>query len=240
MKTILRFFLSLRTTFGLFALFAVTACAGSLGLTGNLVFFSGIDETPLFLWLSRSDSTSLTWWIYLMIIVLAVLAVNTIVCTIDGILKKRGRENFIFSISPHIMHIGVLFVMLGHMLTAALGHKADMTIEKGMERQVAEGITLGLNGIDVITDQEGYVTDWTLNISWGLPDGTKGKGMVRPVRPLYAGGYLIYTKSVETGEKDSALIRICMDPGAPWALAGALVLCAGGVLLAAGRALRKA
>ncbi|MDP2168498.1 MAG: cytochrome c biogenesis protein ResB [Thermodesulfovibrionales bacterium] len=228
-KAIARFFLSLKTAFGLFLAFIVLTFAGSIALPGNLAFFSGIDETPLFKWLSASGNLGLTWWIYLMIILLAVLAVSTVFCTVESLMGKMDRRNVILRLSPQVMHIGVLLIMLGHLLTASSGFKTDVLVKKGQGMEVGEGAAVYLEDVRVFTDENGSDTDWEAVLTWvDDADGAEGRSL-RPVHPLYLGKFGLYLKSVSMGPEPSALIRVCRDPGALWALIGGALLVAGGL-----------
>jgi hypothetical protein len=234
MKAMARFFLSLKTAFGLFLLFVLIAFVGSLMLPKNLAFFSGIDDTPLFKWLSAYGKFNLTWWIYALILMLALLAVSTIFCTVEGLLKMPGRRNLILKLSPQIMHIGVLFIMLGHLLTASVGFRSDVLIKKGSKEAIGGGRELYLNDVKAETDKNGYYTDWAAELSW-LEGGREIRKTLRPVHPLYIGGLGLYFKSVDMTDEPSALIRVCRDPGALWAFMGGILISAGGLGFIYGR-----
>lgn len=234
MRAIINFFLSLKTAFWFFAIFVVLNLIGSLMLPKNLVFFSGIDDMPLFRWLSDSKNIGLTWWIYALIFMLALLAVSTIFCTADALLKRMSKKNIILKLSPQIMHIGVLLIMLGHLLTASIGFKTDVVIKKGEKKTVAENAGFYLEDIKVSKDENGYDTDWEAKLIWFKDRETEEK-VLRPVHPLYFGQIGLYFKSVTTEPEQSALIRVSKDPGALWALIGGVLLSIGGIGFIYGR-----
>jgi cytochrome c biogenesis factor len=235
MKLLTRLFLSLNTTFAVFFAFIIVAIIGSLSLVNNLAFFSGVDDVPLFSWLSTTHDLRKTWWIYVMIAVLIVLAINTIFCTFAGLFKKLGRRNLILKISPQIMHIGVLFVMLGHLLTASIGFKADMNINKGEKKTVTGNIAVSVDDVKVKTDQNGYYTDWEAKLAWFENGQKKHERILRPVHPLYFGEFGLYIRSVTMEPETSVFIRVCRDPGALWALLGGALLLLGGLGFIYGR-----
>jgi len=234
-QALTRFFLSLNTAFWVFLAFIVLAFMGSLSLVNNLAFFSGIDEAPLFKWLLSVHDLRKTWWIYVMIAVLAVMAVSTIFCTIEALYKKLSLRNFVLKISPQVMHIGVLFIMLGHLLTASAGFKTDMNITKGEKKTVAGNISVSVDDVKVTTDENGYYTDWQAKLLWFENGLKKHENILRPAHPLYFGEYGIYIRSVNMGPETSALIRVCRDPGALWALIGGALLSFGGIGFIYGR-----
>jgi hypothetical protein len=133
------------------------------------------------------------------------------------------------------MHIGVLFIMLGHLLTASTGFKTDMVIYKGEEKPVTGDTAISLDDISVKTDEDGYYTDWEAKLKW-IEKGKKTQAQVlRPVHPLYFGQFGLYIQSVTLEPETTALIRVCRDPGALWALIGGLLLSVGGLGFIYGR-----
>jgi len=233
MKALIQFLLSLKTAFWLFTIFIVIMFVGSLSLPGNLAFFSGIDETPLFKWLKAAGSPGTTWWIYALIIMLALLAVSTVFCTFEAVLKRIAKRQLFLKLSPQVMHMGVLFIMLGHLLTASLGIKTDVLIKRGEEKAVTGG-SITLQDVKVWKDQNGYDQDWEAKLLWS--DGKAAQEAdLRPARPRYVGAYGLYIKAVSTEPDVTALVRVCRDPGALWALLGGLLLSAGGMGFIYGR-----
>jgi cytochrome c biogenesis factor len=229
------FFLSLKTAFWLFLLFIVILFIGSLSLPNNLAFFSGIDETPLFRWLAEAGNVPITWWIYALIVLLGVLAVSTIFCTIEALLKRMGGRQLVLKLSPQVMHIGVLFIMLGHLLTASMGFKMDVLLKQGERKAIAGTAEVALQGVKVWKDQNGYDTDWEATLEW-IEGGKRTETALRPVHPRYIGMFGLYSTSVSVEPERSALIRICKDPGAVWALLGGFLLSTGGAGFLYGRA----
>lgn len=231
MRFLLRFFLSIKTTFSLMIIFIVVAVIGSVIHPRNLAFFSGIDETPLFKWLKEAGRIDLTWWIYGLIVVLAILAINTIVCTIEAIVKRLSKKNLLIKLSPQIMHIGVLFIMLGHLLTASIGMKDDILIKTESPPQVIQGLMVSLSDVQVVTNEEGYDIDWTAVIKIKDSAGGNRSLTLKPARPVYAGQIGFFVQSVTKDENEtSALIRVSKDTGALWALVGGILLSAGGII----------
>lgn len=225
----------MKTAFGFFLVSLVIFFVGSLYLPAHLAFFSGIDDTPLFRWLSESSDLRITWWIYALILMLSLLSTSTIFCTAEALLKRVSRRNLLIKLSPQIMHIGVLFILLGHLITASIGFKADMLIQKGKEAQVGKDNAISVEEIKVQMDPNGYYTDWEAKLSW-LENGRKiHEGTLRPVHPLYFGQFGIYIKSVALEPDPSVQVRVCRDPGVLWALAGGLLLSVGGLGLVLGK-----
>lgn len=235
MKAILYFLLSIKTALGLFCALIALAFIGSIMLPENLTFFSGIDDIPLFQWLSANSDLRLTWWIYLMILILAVMSVNAIFCTVEGLMKKLSGRNIVVKLSPHIIHIGVLLVLFGHLLTASVGFKTDILIKAGEKKSVGGNTSLSLVDVKVEKDENGYDTDWEATLLWFEAGEKRYEKILRPVHPLYFGRFGIYFKSVSTEPEPSALVRITSDPGALFALIGGVLLSIGGIGFIYGR-----
>lgn len=233
MKSIMQFFLSLKTAFWLFLLFIIILFIGSLSLPNNLAFFSGIDDAPLFRWLAEAGTIPITWWIYALIALLAVLAVSTIFCTIEALLKRVSRRQLALKLSPQVMHIGVLFIMLGHLLTASLGSKMDVLLKQGEQKVVGTAAVM-LQDVKVWKDQNGYDSDWEAKLIW-MEGKNNIETSLKPAHPRYIGVFGLYTKAVSLEPSRTALIRVCKDPGAVWALFGGVLLSAGGIGFLYGR-----
>jgi len=235
MMTVIKFLLSFKTVTWLFLAFIAIMFVGALSLSGNLSFFSGIDETPLFTWLVAAGDSSKTWWIYLLIAMLALLAASTIACTIDALVNRMGTTHLLVKLSPQIMHMGVLFIMLGHLLTASLGFKTDVLVKKNERTAITDTTAIYLADVSVWKDRQGYDGDWAAKIWWYDDSPIIQEKTIRPVHPRYFGQFGVYIKSVTLKPEVSALIRVCRDPGALWALIGGLLLSAGGAGFLLGR-----
>jgi cytochrome c biogenesis factor len=235
LRGLYRFLLSVKTAILLYLLFILTALIGSVKIPANLALFSGIDDAPLFRWLSETGKPSLTWWIYVLIIILALLALSTIACTIDALLKRYPRRMLLLKLSPQIMHFGVLFIMLGHLLTAATGMREDLLLQAGEEKEISTGGTLTLREVRVKKDRFGYDADWITKVEYRNGESKGEELIIRPVRPVRAGRYGFFFRSATTEPEMNALIRVTIDNGAPWALLGGAILCLGSVGFAVAR-----
>lgn len=236
MRSVVRFFLSIKTAYGFCLFFVAVLFIGTLSLPNNLAFFSGIDDTPLFVWLAEAKEYGTTWWIYALIAGFALFALNILFCTGEFALSRLGGANLVARLSPQVMHIGALFVMLGHLLTASLGVKLDIDLKRGETKRVAGTSSIFLADVRESADENGYAVDWEANIRW-IEDGATSEVMkLGPARPVYTGNYGIYSKSVAvSADGASALFRVSRDPGAGPALFGGILLCLGGLGFVYGR-----
>ncbi len=231
MIAVYRFLLSLKTVFWLFTVALLFLLAGSLMIPENLAFYSGIDDAPLFSWLRNNWNPALTWWIYGIVGALGVLAASTMACTADFLLKKMSRRHFVLKISPQIMHVGVLFIMLGHLLTASGGFKKDHTVGTGDVFSPDTQVSLKLDNVRIVNDEDGFPADWFGTLTW-FRDGTeKRQFTISPAHPFFFQGYGVWFSSVSVEDDGSitAVFRVTKDPGVRWALFGAVLLCLGGL-----------
>lgn len=229
MKAILNFLLSLKTAFGLFVIGVAIFLVGSLMLPNNLAFFSGIDDSPLFAWLSEAGEIGLTWWIFALIGTMAIMGISTALCTAEALLKGVRWDNLMLKLSPQVMHIGVLLIMLGHLLTAWHGQRWDLLLQEGGSGIIEADTSVLLQDVRTRKDEAGYETRWEAELYF-LMDGKKvDQKVLRPARPVYFGDTGFYIRSVKSGDDPSALIRVCRDPGALWALIGGVLVSIGGL-----------
>ena len=231
MKRLWGILISLNTVFVLFALTIAFCLIGSLMLPGNLAFFSGIDDAPLFEWLSDSGDLAMLWWIYFLIASVAGLALSTIACTIEALLK-RSSLGLLYKFSPQVMHLGVLLVMLGHLLTGAMGHRADLLISEGSSGEIAPGLEVRVVHVGEESNEAGTAIRW-LAVLDIYKDGTmlEQRDLV-PTRPVYVDGFGLFFDTFNQGgrgETPSAVIQVTRDPGALWALAGGVLVTLGGI-----------
>lgn len=130
MKTVWDFFASVWLTIALSVIICVDAAWGSLVSMGNPQFFRALDQTVLINVLAHTGGKYIkyTLWIYVLIFLMALFALNTAVCTADkvyAIIKKKKPPRSIF---PHIVHIGFLIALLGHLAGSTMGFKSGGNI----------------------------------------------------------------------------------------------------------------
>ena len=70
-----------------------------------------LHSVPLLEWLEQ-NTAGITWWLWGLIFVLSALAINTLFCSVESIIRKRGATHWLLLISRQIIHIGFLFMHL--------------------------------------------------------------------------------------------------------------------------------
>jgi hypothetical protein len=235
MKRLYAILVSQTTAVALFAATMAVSIAGSLTLPRNLALFSGIDDTPLFAWLGETARLDVTWWIYLMVAMMGLLALSTALCTAEALLRLRGAHSLALRLSPQFMHLGVLLVLLGHFLTAAIGAREDVLMGKDAPVDLGGGVTATVTDVRQEEDEYGYARNWEADVTIEAGGISLGTATLRPARPASIGPFSLFIRSVETGESPSALVRVVRDPGATWALAGGVVVTLSCIWYAYGR-----
>jgi hypothetical protein len=184
----------------------------------------GLNDMPLFVWLQHAPF-SYSWWLWLALALIAVLCLNTLLCSIEA-LRKKGR-----SIAPHLMHAGFLFIVLAHLFSAYGGFKQGLQLGEGGAIGFPDGEQLRIERIVTEVGPMGMLSGYRADFR--LQNGALSG--VEPNRPLFHRGYGIYLKHVELTPAPVALFEIHREPGAFLALLGALFFTAGNVMLLAKR-----
>ena len=229
MKIFLDFFLSIRTTIWL------TLALLFLLLYGSLIMpvreeFQSLHTVPLFPWM-MNNSFILTWWLWGAIGVLSLLTANTLLCSLESVIKKRGARHWLLIISPQVVHAGFLFILLAHLLSSSGGSREITFAGEGSEINVSQGLTVFFDRITAEIDPNGYITNWAAQIRYFREGKQIAEDVILPNSPSFKNGFGIYIKTVKMQPFPAALIEISRDPGSPWARAGSIVFLVGIITL---------
>jgi hypothetical protein len=225
LRKILKAFLSLKTAVWLLLALLAILFYGSL-IMPSRPEFQELYTLPLFRWLTGSPF-GITWWLWLAIAVLSLLTINTLVCSIDSVVKKRGAGNWLLIISPQIVHIGFLFILLAHLLSSYGGYKGMAYAYEGSAFTLPGGPEVFFDRINTTTDPSGYVTDWSADITYYRENRIVARDVIRPNAPSFHYGFGIYIRTIRMAASPAALIEVSREPGAPFALAGGVLFLTG-------------
>lgn len=226
---ILNFFLSLRTAIWLLLALVFMLLFGSIIMPGRQELLS-INSMPLFDWLNENP-LGITWWLYGAMVLLSLLTANTVICSIESLIKKQQRQNLLLVISPQVIHIGFLFVLLAHLLSSSGSFKGNAVAYEGVSLTLPNGLTLFVKGIDVDIDTQGYIKDWKAEIEY-ISNGQKVKeDFLRPNVPSFYKGFGIYLKDIQPYPVKTIMLEVSREPGAVWALVGGLLFMFGTITL---------
>lgn len=229
LKNMLNFFLSLRTSIWLLLALLCLLFYGSI-IMPSKEEFQTLHTVPLFQWLMENPY-SITWWLWGAIGILSLLTANTLLCSIESIIKKRGSRHWLLIISPQVIHIGFLFILLAHLLSSYGSFKGTTFVYKGTMLQLPNGLTVVFDGINIDIDPSGYMRDWSADIKYFRGGRQIKSDVILPNNPSFQDGFGIYIKTVRLEPFPAALIEVSREPGAFWALVGSVLFLAGMITL---------
>lgn len=130
MKSIWRFFASTQLTILLAGLIILDAAWGSIISMKNPQVFQSLDQAILFPWLFSAGKANLniSLWIFILVFLTTIFAVNTIVCTLDKFYYVFKDKRPWQSLFPQIVHIGFLIALLGHLVGSIYGFRSPGNI----------------------------------------------------------------------------------------------------------------
>ena len=213
----LKFFLSIKTYLWVTGISIAVFLAGSLYIPQNLAVFSGINDIPLLSWLTENaGDKEKFFWIYLLIGLMALLWICTLICSLDAVIKRVRRGNLIRVLSPQILHLAVLFVILGHGISAVSGYKLDVPMDLNIPQQV-KGFSMTVHDIQFRKDPGESSTRWIVNLE---VNGTRH--VLEVGKPAFSGGVGFFAKSAQK-RKMKTIIGVIYDPGVIWEIIGAVL-----------------
>ncbi|HWI41398.1 MAG TPA: cytochrome C biogenesis protein ResB [Verrucomicrobiae bacterium] len=189
-----------------------------------------INDLPLLQWLREAPLSS-SWWLWGAVGVLALLALNTLLCSIESLRMKLGRGNLLAALAPQMMHLGFLLIILAHLFSASGGMKRVLEVREGSALALPGGDAVRFERITAVAGMRGMLT--SLGAELRFADGSAAS--IAPNRPAFRGGFGIYIKDAVAFPFPAALVEVHREPGARWALAGALLFLAGNLVLLARR-----
>lgn len=229
------FFLSLKTTVWTLLALVCIFFVGSYMMPVHREVYAGMNDQLLFDWVMTTASGNLwsTWWFFASVAGLVLLTANTIACSVQAVKGKWSRTDFFLRISPQVVHIGFLFILLAHVLGAGWGYRLSGALPEGAGVRLPEGRDLALRHVRVETDDRGFLSGWSADVSLFDKGQVVATGTLGPNSPLLYRGVGIYLKSFGFEPAPYALLLVNKDPGAVWALVGAVLFTLGsGTLLA--------
>ena len=209
MKSIWRFFASTELTIVLAGLIILDAAWGSIISMKNPQVFQALDQTILFPWLFSVGKANLniSLWIFILVCLTTIFAVNTTVCTLDKLYSTFKDKRPWQSLFPQIVHIGFLIALLGHLIGSIYGFKSPgHFVFQGQTIQVPsqEGLSLRFDDIEMKTSRRAGLEDLKTKVAL-LEDGKELlKDNIRINGPLIYKGIAFY--HIDQGEAPTGLI----------------------------------
>jgi hypothetical protein len=224
-KKIADFFFSLRTAIWLLTALLLLLLFGAI-LMPMREEFGTMSMMPLFRWMT-GNAFGITWWLWAAVVVLSLLTANTLLCSVESVVKKRGARNWLLVISPQVIHIGFLFILLAHLLSSYGSFKGMTYVGQGTVLRLPNGLEVLFKEIKADVDPAGYIEDWSAEVTYFSANKEIASDVIRPNEPSFEKGLGIYVKTVRMEPFPAALIEVSREPGAPWALAGGILFIVG-------------
>jgi hypothetical protein len=226
---ILKFFLSLRTAIWSLMALLCLLFYGSV-LMAVREEFQSLHTVPLFQWMT-DNSPGITWWLWAAIGVISLLTVNTLLCSIDSVVKKKSARQWMLVISPQVIHIGFLFILLAHLLSGYSSLRGTAVVYENAGLRLPNGNDVLFRKIEVDTDTMGYMQDWSADVEYFRAGRSLRSDRIRPNSPSFQDGLGIYIKTVQLQPYPVAMIEVSKEPGAVWALIGGILFMLGMITL---------
>jgi len=224
-RAVIKFFVSLKTSLWLLCLVIVVLLAGALIMPGEKAFLS-VHSMPLLDWM-RGQPVKSTWWLWASMALLFVLAANTLLCSIDSIVRKRKVTQWMLLISPQIVHIGFLFMLIAHLSSAAGGFKTFAVAAEGTPLEMPDNSVLQIKGIAMSFDSYGYLSDWSVDVEYWDNGQVMKQDRLMPNKPVFHKGVGVYVKDLRAFPNKMVLLEVSREPGAIWALVGGILFMTG-------------
>ncbi|MHB8882938.1 MAG: hypothetical protein ACYC69_15690 [Thermodesulfovibrionales bacterium] len=221
----MNFLVSLRTTLWLSSGLLLLLFLGSF-IMPLREEFQTLHTTPLFAWMADNDP-GVTWWLYGSIIILTLLAINTLACSIESLIKKRSSRTWLLTISPQVIHMGFLFILLAHCLSSYDSFQGMTQASRGTALELPNGVVAVVEDIRADVDPAGYIKDWSVAVRYYRQGKALPAETLQPNSPSFIDGFGLYIKTVRFEPFPVALIQLSRDSGAPWALLGGIFFLAG-------------
>ena len=194
---------------------------------------SSINDMPLFSWL-RLAPFYFSWWLWVTLLLLALLALNTVFCSIESLRIKWQRGSFLIRIAPQVMHLGFLLIVLAHLFSARGSFKEPVQVAEGTTIGFPDGGGVRVERITAVMGPMGMVTDFEAQVRT-VGSAAERMATLRPNHPFFHRGFGLYLKHAEPYPVPNAYLEVHREPGAGIALAGALLFTLGNVVLLAVR-----
>ncbi|MBI5633988.1 MAG: cytochrome C biogenesis protein ResB [Nitrospirae bacterium] len=229
LKQLVEFFISLRTAIWLLIALICLLLFGSLVMPNHEEFLA-LHTVALFEWMQEMP-VNITWWLWACLAVLSLLTANTLVCSIESLIRKRGSRQWLLIISPQVMHIGFLFILLAHLLSSYGSMKAITYAHQDSAFHLPNNLDVRFTRLNADLDPSGYVKDWSAEIEYFKDGKALSQDKILPNSPSFREGLGIYIKTVKFDPYPVAMVEVSREPGAPWALVGGILFMAGMVTL---------
>lgn len=223
MKRFWNIFISLELCLVLMVSVCGAMAAGSFRLQGQ--FAAAINAMPLFRWLAEAPFAQ-SWWLWGTVVLLALLVVNTLLCSAEALRLRRKNVGILSLLSPQLIHLGFLLIVAAHLMSAYGSYAERYEVYEHSVMQLPNGIQVRVEAIAATLSPTGMPVGFRCELAID-PRNLSARVEVSPNRPWFSGRYGVYIKQAELYPYPRALLEVHREPGAALALAGAVVFVIG-------------
>ncbi len=227
MKLLLRWFSSLKLTVWVLTILIGVFLLGAFLMPLYPGAHTGMNAMPLYQWWLRSTGISRlhAGWLPLSFFVLAILTLNTLVCTIRSLRLAP-------SLFAHITHAGFLLILLAHLVSAVTGFRdGNILLIQGRPAKAPRlDLTLTLERIELVPGPGGMPKDYSADVIF-TGGGESRHQNLGPNHPAFYRGMPVYLTNFGNRPFPYAVCEIVSDPGARVALVGAILFLIGSLPL---------
>ncbi|MEI6205187.1 MAG: hypothetical protein WCP20_00255 [Desulfuromonadales bacterium] len=190
---------------------------------------SGINDMALLAWLAEVP-IRMSWWLWGTLGLLALLSLNTVLCSLESLRAKWLRGSLLVRMAPQLMHVGFLFIVLAHLFTAYGGLKDGGSLPEGGTFSFPDGSRVELTRLEVRMGPMGMPLDFSGTLRH-LTSSGELNAVFSPNHPYFYKGFGVYLKQVEPFPVKRAIVEVHREPGAGLALVGAVFFTIANILL---------
>jgi hypothetical protein len=174
-------------------------------------------------------------WFYALLGVLTLYALNTVLCTWDSVMTKwarRVREPAAWA--PSVIHVSFLLALVAHLVGGLWNRELDPLLLTPAWTDVGAGRQARL--VDVVEERlpNGRAKSVRASVEWKDAAGqvtTRTLGYNEPLSEGWGAELVLLDQAGFVGAQRAVQVRRRVTPGHPWALASALVMAVGLVLM---------
>jgi cytochrome c biogenesis protein ResB len=228
---------------------SIDILVGSVIMKHHPRLFFSMERLMLQEWIVSygTEGLHITWWFFLALFLVFLLAVNTFVCTTNRVISIIGRfadsdrYGFFLRLSPHIIHVGFMLILLGQLISHTLGVNLHSNILHvgGRKAVPCSDISVALTDLKIEFFEKGT---HFLGME-GKPENVAGilsiidsegvhKRTISINRPVWHKGWSFHLENYYPKSKGMARapfinLIIRRDPGIRLMAAGAVIFAAG-------------
>lgn len=170
------FFSSPGLTIVLAFLICIDSAWGSILTIASPEFYEALDHAVLLGQLIEVgwEAPALVLWIYILIFLIFLFAINTVVCSTARVYSIIRSRRPWASFLPQLIHLGFLVALIGHLIGSVSGFKTQGNIYvEGEPAAVpnADGLFLRLDGVDAVRGVGGMMESLEVGVTLLVQDG---------------------------------------------------------------------